>query len=110
MDALGLMRSRYAAYSLKLADYIMDTTHASNPSYDKNRDKWKEDILQFCRDTKFEGLQIVEFTEGLENAYVTFTAILKNGNRDISFTEKSRFVKENDRWLYHSGTITQKKG
>jgi SEC-C motif domain protein len=105
-NALELMRSRYAAYALLLGDYIMDTTHPKNASWSINRAEWKKQIIHFCSSTHYEGLKIVSFVDGAENASVTFTAKLSQNGRDVSFTEQSRFEKEGGRWLYHSGQIT----
>ena len=102
-NALVLMRSRYAAYALHLADYIIATTHRNHPSYSSNTSKWKRDILSFSSTTRFLGLTIRAFSDGEEEAYVTFTAHLEQNGKDASFTEKSRFVKEGGRWLYESG-------
>jgi SEC-C motif-containing protein len=103
------MRSRYAAYALQLADYIIQTTHPSNSSYSNDVRMWRREILQFCSGTRFEGLKVVEFVDGRDKAIVTFTAYLKQGrdgsSRDATFTEKSDFVKVGERWLYTSGTL-----
>lgn len=97
------MRSRYAAYALGLADYIIRTTHRSNPHYSSNFSAWKQDILRFSHGTEFIGLTIHEWSDGEDVAFVTFTAQLKQQGRDSSFTEKSRFVKEGGSWSYQSG-------
>lgn len=104
-NALALMRSRYSAYLLKLADYIIDTTHPKNPNYQENRSAWKEQILSFCKQTRFDDLKIHSFQDGATEAFVTFTVMLRQGKRDASFTEKSRFQKVNNRWLYLDGVI-----
>ena len=102
-NALVLMRSRYAAYAMHLADYIMATTHRNHRSYSSNVAKWRRDILAFSSTTRFTGLAIRAFSDGAVEAYVTFTAQLEQNGKDASFTEKSRFVKEKGRWLYESG-------
>lgn len=104
-NALKLMRSRYCAYALHLADYIINTTHPQNPLYLSNAADWKQKILKAYADTRFEGLEILEFLDGKENAYVTFRAHLKAPLRDVSFTEKSHFEKIQDHWLYKEGKI-----
>ncbi|HSW86593.1 MAG TPA: YchJ family metal-binding protein [Rhabdochlamydiaceae bacterium] len=104
-NALVLMRSRYSAYALHLADYIIKTTHPSNSGFSSDIKEWKKDILQFSQTTQFNGLKISEFTDGDSSAYVTFTAYLSQGNQDVSFTERSSFVKEGDKWFYKSGVI-----
>lgn len=104
-NALLLMRSRYTAYALKLADYIIQTTHPRNPSYNLNFQEWRQAILHFCENTRFEGLKIVEFVDGEKVATVTFTAHLKQGGQNASFTEKSTFEKVDKRWLYKDGVV-----
>lgn len=99
------MRSRYAAYALGLADYIIDTTHSEHPAFTGDRQKWKESIESFSHATKFDHLTINEFVDGAATATVTFTAHLRQAGNDASFGEKSLFVKENGRWLYKSGEV-----
>lgn len=108
-DALHLMRSRFAAYALGLADYIIDTTHSDHPEFSKERAKWKESIETFSRATNFDHLTIEEFIDGDETATVTFTAHLRQGGSDATFGEKSFFVKENNRWFYKAGEIQGEK-
>lgn len=104
-NALQLMRSRYAAYALQLPDYLINSTHPTYPGMIQNRDEWRKQILHFCRNTRFDGLQILEFQEGSPVAYVTFFAKLSQKGRDVSFTEKSRFEKVNDKWFYQTGEL-----
>jgi SEC-C motif-containing protein len=99
-NALELMRSRYCAYALNLADYIMATTHPENPRYQADKPAWKKSLQQFSKNTLFDGLTILEFIDGDTEAFVTFRAHLRQHGQDASFTEKSRFLKEGPRWLY----------
>lgn len=101
-DALALMRSRYSAYAMNNADYIIDTTHPDNPVANRNRDE----ILQFCQNTSFLQLTIHHFIHGQKTAYVLFTAHLEQGGQDATFTEKSRFEKVDGKWLYHTAQVT----
>lgn len=104
--ALELMKSRFTAFSVQNADYIVFTTQKDNPDFTNDIKSWKADILDFSQNTNFEKLEILDFSE--EDAedtesFVTFKATLKQYNNDISFTEKSRFLKENGKWLYVDG-------
>ena len=99
--ALELMRSRYSAYALGLVDYIIDTTHKESPHRGSDLTRWREELKLFSKETKFEGLKIIEFIDGAKTASVTFRATLKHGAKDVSFTEKSAFTKEGGRWFYH---------
>lgn len=100
--ALALMRSRYSAYALGLAGYIIETTHPDNPDYTDNTPEWETGIQEFCRGTRFLGLKIIDFTDGPTEAFVTFEANLSHG----ILKEKSRFLKVDGRWLYESGTFS----
>ncbi len=99
--ALELMKSRYVAYAVGDASYIIKTTHPNNPDYSEDRKAWKESIELFSKETEFLGLEIVEFIEADEEAFVTFKAKLSSGDME----EKSRFLKVNGRWFYESGSI-----
>jgi SEC-C motif-containing protein len=99
-NALLLMRSRYSAYALGLAEYIIETTHPTHPETGKKIWDWREDILHFSRDTEFVDLEILSFEETEQEAFVTFTASLKQQDKDFCYTEKSLFEKQGDLWLY----------
>lgn len=99
-NALSLMRSRYSAYALKLPAYIIETTHPGSPFFQHDCQKWEQDILKFCKTTKFVGLKIHDFSENRSEAFVTFTAFLSQKGENASFVEKSRFEKKKGRWLY----------
>ncbi|MBD3790966.1 MAG: SEC-C domain-containing protein [Campylobacterales bacterium] len=101
-DALALMKSRYSAYATGNAEYIINTTHPENPDYSEERRSWKNDIDLFSKHTEFLGLKIIEFIDGKEEAYVTFEASLSSG----MLTEKSRFLKRGNVWLYVDGEIS----
>ena len=98
-----LMRSRFCAYSLNNTEYIIKTTHQNNQDYSLDINTWKNDISSFCENTDFTKLEILEVIQGEDESYVTFKAILKQDNLDSSFTEKSRFLKVENKWLYVDG-------
>jgi len=93
------MKSRYSAYAVGDAGYIIKTTHPNNADYQQDNKRWKEDILDFCKATEFLGLTIVDFRERETEAFVTFYAQLSSGE----MREQSRFLKSEGKWLYESG-------
>jgi SEC-C motif domain protein len=96
-DAEALMRSRYSAYVLELADYLMATWHpATRPG----------DALCFEPGLRWLGLEIKQHRriDG-EHAEVEFVARSKLGGRAHRLHETSRFVHEQGRWWYVDGTI-----
>lgn len=105
--SLELMRSRYSGYAKRLPGYIIQTTHKKNPEYKQDQLQWIIDIETFCDETKFTGLDILEFSDLGQEGSVTFVAHLLQGGQDCSFKEQSDFVKEDDRWYYLGGRCEQ---
>ncbi|MCH9617050.1 MAG: hypothetical protein SP4CHLAM5_00270 [Chlamydiia bacterium] len=99
LSVVELMRSRFCAYAMHNAAYIIQTTHSQSPHRESDIFKWRESILDFCKHTHFQGLTILEYTSDT----VTFTAHLSREGKDISFTEKSLFKKENGAIRYLQG-------
>ncbi len=104
----ALMRSRYSAYALNNADYIIKSAHLDNPNRQPNEDQWRKEILAFCEATVFVGLEILveESGDSADEGYVTFKAILTQGTQDASFSERSLFKKDGEYWQYVSGERT----
>lgn len=99
----ALMRSRYAAYAGGVCSYILDTTDPAGPHAQAHRGRWLREVRAFCEETEFVGLDVLEHREDGDEGFVTFRARLRQRGRDASFVERSRFVREGGRWLYHDG-------
>jgi SEC-C motif domain protein len=97
------MRSRYAAYALGLVDYVIDTTDPDGPRWEPDAAAWRASTEAFCRGTRFEGLRILGAGDDGDRGWVHFRAILSRGRQDVSFEERSTFVRRDGRWLYHDG-------
>lgn len=108
-NALLLMRSRYSALALNLPSYIVQTTHPASPQYTDNHFSWKRDIASFCKNCRFQNLEILDVKENQNIASVVFTVTLFQDEQEIVFTEKSYFEKFHDRWLYRLGHVVEGK-
>jgi SEC-C motif-containing protein len=90
--AEALMRSRYSAYALGLADYILDSWHPSTRPTELELDPglswYRLDVLA-ARGGPFDRVGVVEF-----RAYYR-----SDGQRGDQH-EVSRFVRERGRWYY----------
>jgi SEC-C motif-containing protein len=96
-DAVALMRSRYSAYVLGLADYLMATWHAST--------RPAEPIV-FEPGLRWLGLQVRDVGRSdATHAEVEFVARSKLGGRAHRLHERSRFVQEDGRWTYVDGDL-----
>lgn len=102
-NALQLMRSRYTAYVLDLAEYIIKTTHPASVRFSFDLGSWKRSLSKFSQNTQFSKLEILDFQENKKMASVTFTVYAKQGDEDVTFTEKSIFTKYQGQWLYLEG-------
>ena len=90
-----LMRSRYSAYVVQAADYLVNTTHISTRKYNS-----KEDILNWSKSNRWIKLEILNATENS----VEFTAYFLDSNLIAQIHhEKSTFKKEKDCWFYVDG-------
>jgi len=98
-NALLLMKSRYCAFAVGEVRYIIKTTHPSNSDYRSDTREWQEEIESFCKNSDFLNLDILAFLDGEYEAYVSFVALLSSGE----LKEKSRFLKEEGKWLYVDG-------
>lgn len=113
--AEALMRSRYSAYAKGLVEYIVSTTHPENPMKPEDPDSQLEaDVRATCDKIGWERLKVLSCDEGAhqDEAWVTFQTWFKvrrqigqrtKGWHTQTFTEKSRFLRENGRWLYVDG-------
>lgn len=93
------MRSRYAAFAVRDAAYLLRTWHPDT----------RPDILDLDPGTRWERLEILGTTEG--SAFhtmgtVTFRAYFKDNGRAGSLYEKSRFVRHGGAWVYGSAVDT----
>jgi SEC-C motif-containing protein len=106
----ALMRSRYAAYALGLVDYVLATTAPGGPGSHPDRDRWRSEVAEFSRRTRFVGLEVVGSGSEGDAGWVHFRAILEQGTADASFGERSGFVRRDGRWLYASRTPQPARG
>jgi SEC-C motif-containing protein len=95
--AVALMRSRYSAFALGRADYLLATWHAST----------RPPELRFEPPLpRWLGLEVrAEASTGPDSAEVEFVARLRVGGRAQRLHERSRFVRENGRWTYLAGDM-----
>ena len=90
-----LMRSRYSAFAVGAADYLVNTTHISKRRYHNKRD-----ILAWSQVNKWLKLEVLASTE----TTVTFKAYYLDENLKAQVHyEHSTFKLENDKWFYVDG-------
>ncbi len=93
-DAEHLMRSRYSAFALERADYLLATWHSST----------RPASLVFDAGAKWLGLEVRDYkTTGTDTAEVEFVARYRLDGRAVRLHERSRFVREDGRWFYVDG-------
>jgi SEC-C motif-containing protein len=94
-DAEALMRSRYIAFVLERADYLLATWHASR----------RPASIDFDPGVKWLGLDVRQYRPlDATHAEVEFVARQKSpGNPAVRLHERSRFVHEAGRWYYVDG-------
>lgn len=102
-DAEALMRSRYAAFALKEADYLWKTLHADHD----DRARSREELVRAVKNSRlrYMGLQILDrhLTDPPGPAQVLFLAKVFDKGRDLSFVELSDFLHDGEGWRYLTG-------
>lgn len=115
-DAEALMRSRYSAYVLERADYLLATWHVST----------RPATLELAMDPplRWLGLDVKRFVPAGDTAVVEFVARYSQGGGPLPdilssaalahparrragrLRETSRFVRERELWWYVDGDVT----
>jgi SEC-C motif-containing protein len=103
VTAEALMRSRYVAYATGAVGHVMATTAPESPHRAEDAAAWREELATYCAAVTFEGLEVRDASEDGDRGTVTFFARLRAGERDLSFGERSRFVRRGGRWWYVDG-------
>ena len=92
------MRSRYSAYTLKNEAYLLESWHSTT----------RPKHLSFDDNQRWLGLKIIATEKGSEQddeGVVQFVARYKLAGRGYRLEEKSRFSRENLRWVYLNGLV-----
>jgi SEC-C motif-containing protein len=101
--AEALMRSRYTAYVEGAVDYVIATTAAgARGRLDRAA------LVGYCRSLRGISLRILEVRGGgplEETGVVEFAATLRAQGRTFVQRERSRFVREQGRWVYVDGDV-----
>jgi len=98
--AEALMRSRYSAFHLRRADYLLASWHHTTRPASFAESDWQ--------DLKWIGLKIISSQAGQPGdltGNVEFIARFKTGGRAGKLHERSQFVCENGRWFYVDGEM-----
>ena len=101
-SAEALMRSRYSAFVLDLADYLQRSLHPSERGPEKLESPEIEDQLAKMRWLR---LQIKRHEPDGDRAIVEFIAHYKIAGRAYALHETSRFVREEGHWFYVDGQM-----
>jgi SEC-C motif-containing protein len=93
----ALMRSRYSAYVLGLIDYLLATWHPSTSPGELE-----------LPPVKWLGLEVRHAQAAGDAGMVEFVARCRDSGRAQRMHETSRFVREEGRWYYIDGQMSEK--
>lgn len=88
------MRSRYCAYVLGLADYLIATWHPATTPEELH-----------LPTVKWLGLEVLNWQSSADAGVVEFIARCRQGGRATRVHETSRFVCEAGKWFYIDGDV-----
>lgn len=100
-----LMRSRYAAFALGRAPYLIETLAAAHPDRQTPEAAHVRELASIKDVRRFMGLRIYgEWVEG-DRGEVLFAAKLFERGQNVGIVELSTFERTEGRWRYASGTL-----
>jgi SEC-C motif-containing protein len=98
-----LMRSRYTAFVLEKAQYLVDTHHPDFRSPDELKS-----LKKSFKGMAWQGLEIIHTELGQTNdatGIVEFKATFSCLGKQDVIHERSSFIKEQGQWFYTSGMV-----
>lgn len=101
----ALMRSRYAAFALGNAPYLLRT---QAPVADE--DRFRRDVQAMREGCRFLGLTILHTETAESDGEVLFYARIFERGKDKSFAELSRFSRHGSAWRYENGDVLPAAG
>ncbi|MBP2166910.1 SEC-C motif-containing protein [Erwinia toletana] len=98
------MRSRYTAYVKQDAAYLIATWHSS-----VRHPQLQSVLEESFANTRWLGLNITAQQAGKDDdeAFVTFFARFAENQRTSAIHERSRFLRDDQRWYYIDGIAPQ---
>lgn len=93
----ALMRSRFSAFVMNDADYLLATWHPDTRPVE----------LDLSESPEWVSLQILSASEQITVGQVHFRAIYRIGSGWGYLEEQSSFSKENGRWFYREGKTSE---
>ncbi len=96
----ALMASRYCAFACGQAHYLFETHHP-----DFRHDLSEAELAEACAQSQWLGLQIDADEMNEHEGYVTFKAWYREGNSIAALHERSRFIRQQQRWYYCDGKL-----
>jgi SEC-C motif-containing protein len=99
------MRSRYAAFALGLARYLIETLAPGHPDLATPEAAHVRELASIKDVRRFMGLRIYgEWVEG-DRGEVLFAAKLFERGQNVGIAELSSFERREGRWRYVSGVL-----
>jgi SEC-C motif-containing protein len=105
----ALMRSRFSAFALGLGEYLVDTLSSTHEDRSLPRAALVQSLSRLRERRRFLKLTVLEAPPPPPDGdgEVLFHARIFEAGRDVSFAERSRFVREGAAWRYADGAVVQ---
>lgn len=108
-----VLKTRYSAFYYRLIPYIISTTHPVCSDYNTDKIKWAKELH---KNGMFDSFDFVALEPGVETpgkdaneGFLEFKVKLRARDglkEETVISEKSRFLKQGEEWLYASGEVT----
>ncbi|MEM1413997.1 MAG: YchJ family metal-binding protein [Myxococcota bacterium] len=104
-DAPTLMRSRYAAFAKGELAYLWRTLHPDHEDRSEDEGAWAERLRGALRAQRYRRLRVLDERgpDASGAAEVLFHVTMSRGRKDLSFAERSVFLRDAEGWRYLAG-------
>ena len=97
---VALMRSRFTAFSLKEADYLVRTLAAEKVAEKGGETSLRKELYHTMIQVAWLGLKVMDTDmDGPDRGIVEFAAFFDRAGRLGQLHERSRFIKEGGEWV-----------
>ncbi len=101
------MRSRYAAFAMGLAPYLIETLASGHPDLETPEAAHVRELASIKDVRRFMGLRVYgEWNDG-DRGEVLFAAKLFERGQNVGIAELSTFERRDGRWRYVSGVLVR---
>ena len=107
----ALMRSRFSAFAVGRAKYLVNSTAELGPMWQPDTDAWERSLRAQCAGARFTALRVLAAPPPPDGGpgFVRFEADVVENGEQHTISELSRFTLQRGSWVYHGRATPQEE-